>query len=214
LQMLHGNVMLDELMSRLLAAFDQYQAQLSVEVREEEEREARNAVKREQDLAFEMSLMADREKEAAREKEEAERLAKEAEEKQQKEKADKIREARVRKLSARLPPEPKDEKAEGRPVSQLRFRIPATHTREEDGTVSNGETAKNDTSKQSLERRFLATDTLQTVLDYLTIEGFHHEEYKVLSSWPRRDLTVLDTTQTLKDLKLYPQETLTLEEKH
>ena len=55
--MLHGNVMLDELMSRLLAAFDQYQAQLSVEVREEQEREARNAVKREQDLAFEMSLM-------------------------------------------------------------------------------------------------------------------------------------------------------------
>ena len=55
--MLHGNVMLDELMSRLLAAFDQYQAQLSVEVREEEEREARNAVKREQDLAFEMSLV-------------------------------------------------------------------------------------------------------------------------------------------------------------
>ena len=49
--------MLDELMSRLLAAFDQYQAQLSVEVREEEEREARNAVKREQDLAFEMSLV-------------------------------------------------------------------------------------------------------------------------------------------------------------
>ena len=54
--MLHGNVMLDELMSRLLAAYDQYQAQVSVEIREEEEREARNAVKREQDLAFEMSL--------------------------------------------------------------------------------------------------------------------------------------------------------------
>ena len=85
-------------------------------------------------------LQADREKEAAREKEEADRLAKEAEERKQKEKADKIREARVRKLSARLPPEPKDEKAEGRPVSQLRFRIPATHTREEDGSVSNGET--------------------------------------------------------------------------
>lgn len=213
-QMLHGNVMLDELMSRLLAAYEQYQAQLSVEIREEEERAARDAVKREQDLAFEMSLMADREKEAAKEKEEAERLAKEAEERKQKEKADKIREARVRKLSARLPPEPKDEKAEGRPVSQLRFRIPATHTREEDGTVSNGET-KSDTSKRdTLERRFLASDSLQTVLDYLTIEGFPHEEYKVLSSWPRRDLTSLDTSQTLKELKLYPQETLTLEEKH
>ena len=50
-----------------------------------------------------------------------------------------------------------------------------------------------DTSKQSLERRFLASDTLQTVLDYLTIEGFHHEEYKVLSSWPRRDVSILST---------------------
>ena len=55
--MLHGNVTLDELMSRLLAAHEQYAAQLSVEVREEEERAARDAVKREQDLAFEMSLM-------------------------------------------------------------------------------------------------------------------------------------------------------------
>merc|ERR1711976_266513 len=213
-QMLHGNVMLDELMSRLLAAYDQYQAQVSVEIREEEEREARNAVKREQDLAFEMSLQADREKEAAREKEEADRLAKEAEERKQKEKADKIREARVRKLSARLPPEPKDEKAEGRPVSQLRFRIPATHTREEDGSVSNGETKSDTSKKDTLERRFLASDSLQTVLDYLTIEGFPEEEYKVLSSWPRRDLTALDANQTLKELKLYPQETLTLEEKH
>lgn len=219
-QMLHGNVTLDELMSRLLAAHEQYSAQLAVEIREEEEREARDAVKREQDLAFEMSLMADREKQAAKEKEEAERIAKEEREKEEKERADKIREARVRKLSARLPPEPKEEKAEGRPVAQLRFRIPATHTREPENNgataeESNGETKTDASSgKQSLERRFLASDCLQTVLDYLTIEGFPHEEYKVLSSWPRRDLTLLDTTQSLKELKLYPQETLILEEKH
>merc|ERR1712223_1792660 len=221
-QMLHGNVTLDELMSRLLAAHEQYAAQLAVKVREEEERAARDAVKREQDLAFEMSLMADREKQAAKEKEEADRLAKEAEEKREKEKAEKIREARVRKLSARLPPEPKEEKAEGKPVSQLRFRIPATHTRDSDETsndasanVPNGET-KNDGArgKEMLERKFLASATLQTVLDYLTIEGFPAEEYKVLSSWPRRDLTALDLSKTLKELKLYPQETLMLEEKH
>merc|ERR1712223_1969805 len=221
-QMLHGNVTLDELMSRLLAAHEQYPAQLSVEVREEEERAARDAVKREQDLAFEMSLMADREKQAEKEKEEADRLAKEAEEKREKEKAEKIREARVRKLSARLPPEPKEEKAEGKPVSQLRFRIPATHTRDSDETsndasanVPNGET-KNDgaRAKEMLERKFLASATLQTVLDYLTIEGFPAEEYKVLSSWPRRDLTALDLSKTLKELKLYPQQTLMLEEKH
>merc|ERR1719219_967336 len=166
-QMLHGNVTLDELMSRLLAAHEQYTAQLAVEVREEEERAARDAVKREQDLAFEMSLMADREKQAAKEKEEADKLAKEAEEKNAKEKAEKIREARVRKLSARLPPEPKEEKAEGKPVSQLRFRIPATHTRDSDeasndasANVTNGETKSDGASgKQSLERKFLASAT-------------------------------------------------------
>ena len=47
----------------------------------------------------------------------------------------------MRKLSARLPPEPKEEKAEGKPVAQLRFRIPATHTRDED--MTNGEQTKN-----------------------------------------------------------------------
>ena len=47
---------LDELMSRLLAAHEQYTAQLAVEIREEEERAERDAVKREQDLAFQESL--------------------------------------------------------------------------------------------------------------------------------------------------------------
>ena len=55
--MIHGNVTLDELMSRLLTAFETYQSQLVVEIREEDERIARDAVKREQDLAFEMSLV-------------------------------------------------------------------------------------------------------------------------------------------------------------
>ena len=55
--MIHGNVTLDELMSWLLTAFETYQSQLIVEIREEDERIARDAVKREQDLAFEMSLV-------------------------------------------------------------------------------------------------------------------------------------------------------------
>ena len=42
-------------MSQLLSAHDTYSSQLIVEVKEEDEREARNAVKREQDLAFEIA---------------------------------------------------------------------------------------------------------------------------------------------------------------
>lgn len=39
------------------------------------------------------------------------------------------------------------------------------------------------------------------------------EEYKVLANWPRRDLTTLPQENTLGELKLYPKETLTLEER-
>ena len=44
-------------MSRLITAQETYQSQLSLEIKEDEERAARDAVKREQDLAFEMSLV-------------------------------------------------------------------------------------------------------------------------------------------------------------
>ena len=55
--MIEGNVSLDELMSRLITAQETYQSQLALEIKEDEERAARDAVKREQDLAFEMSLV-------------------------------------------------------------------------------------------------------------------------------------------------------------
>ena len=47
---------LDELMSRLLQTHEQYTAQLAVELTEEDARAERDAVKREQDLAFQESL--------------------------------------------------------------------------------------------------------------------------------------------------------------
>ena len=72
-QIVHGNLTLDELMSQLLSIQDNYSSQIAVEIREEAEREARNAVKREQDIAFEMAQLADREKEQKKQREEEER---------------------------------------------------------------------------------------------------------------------------------------------
>jgi hypothetical protein len=46
-----------------------------------------------------------------------------------------------------------------------------------------------DASKQWLERRFLASNPISVVFDYLTVEGYPSEEFKVLSSWPRRDVS-------------------------
>ena len=154
-------------------------------------------------------------------------------------------------LMLKLPKEPKEEKEEGKPVSKIRFRVPVmSHEDDADNaskddkrTQPNGVVGGAGPGGNQLERRFLASQTLQTVLDYLTIKGYPSSEYKVLSSWPRRDvskflyisgvpdirasirylylsktffifqLTTLDTKQTLMSLKLYPQDTLILEEK-
>merc|ERR1712223_1324992 len=197
-----------------ITAQETYQSQLALEIKEDEERAARDAVKREQDLAFEMSLVADREKEATKKREEEERIEKERKGQEM---------ARLRsKLKSKLPKEPKEEKEEGKPVSKLRFRVPAaTHGEDSDDELDNKNSDRPNGivsgssifSNNQIERRFLASETLQTVLDYLTTEGYPSTEFKVLSSWPRRDLTTLDSTQTLKALNLYPQETLILEEK-
>merc|ERR1712154_545893 len=118
--------------------------------------------------------------------------------------------------------EPKEEKEEGQPVSKLIFRVPIpAHDENSDDELDNKNSGRpngvvggaGNSANNQIERRFLASETLQTVLDYLTTEGYPSSDFKVLSSWPRRDLTTLDTTQSLKSLKLYPQETLILEEK-
>ena len=104
------------------------------------------------------------------------------------------------KIMSKLPKEPKEEKEEGQPVSKLRFRVP---TKAQDDPDDKSEDQKksvppngivgggNTTASNQLERRFLASQSLQTVLDYLTTEGYPSSEYKVLSSYPRRDVSIL-----------------------
>jgi len=212
----HGNQTLDEVMSRLLSAVETYSSQLVSEVREEEQREARDAVKREQDLAYEESLQADREKEAQRKREEEDRLEQERldaamkksqEEEQARQDAEKQR--KQEQIKKQLPREPADEKTEGVPVSQLRIRVPTPSAPPCDQNGPSGGPSKSG----FLTRRFLASGPFQTVIDFLTSEGYPCQDYKILQSWPRRDLSQMDSNLSLQDLKLYPQETLTLEEK-
>ena len=60
-------------------------------------------------------------------------------------------------------------------------------------------------------RRFRITDNLQTLFDYLTTQGRMLGEYKLLTTYPKRDLTTLNFSDTFEQLKLYPQEQLILE---
>ncbi|XP_063283871.1 FAS-associated factor 1 isoform X1 [Pelobates fuscus] len=186
LNVIQGNTSVDELMMRLISAMEIFSAQQQEDIKDEDEREARENVKREQDEAYRLSLEADRAKREAAEREMAEQYRLEQIRKEQEEEKEAIRMS----LEQSLPPEPQEEHSE--PQSKLRIRTP---------------------SGEFLERRFLGSNPLQVVLDFVASKGYPCHEFKLLSTFPRRDISQLDPCRSLMDLKLYPQETLFLEAK-
>lgn len=181
-----GNVGVSELLTNLIHAVDIFQEHRQADIEFEEERQSRERVKQEQDRAYQESLAADRAKEEAKQMQEQI-------EKQKKEQAESERlaeearkEAHRQSVKSSLPPEPQP----GDKVLKVRIRVPA-------GEV--------------LERRFQPDTPLQILLNYLIVEGYPTEEYKVLCTWPRRDLTSIDTKLTLADLNFCSQETVVLE---
>lgn len=186
LNVIQGNTTVDELMMRLMAAMEIFSAQQQEDIKDEDEREARENVKREQDEAYRLSLEADRAKREAHEREMAEQFRLEQIRKEQEEEREAIRLS----LEQALPPEPEEENAE--PVSKLRIRTP---------------------SGEFLERRFLASNKLQIVFDFVASKGFPWDEFKLLSTFPRRDVTQLDPNKSLLEVNLFPQETLFLQAK-
>ncbi|KAF7270815.1 fas associated factor casp isoform X1 [Rhynchophorus ferrugineus] len=186
---INGNVSVNELLSTLIECVEVFSDHQSVEVKEEAERLEREMVKWEQDQAYRESLEADRAKEEAKQRQEKEeRETKKRIENEKAESAAK-KEAHRKEVEARLPSEPPAGQGE---QTKIRFRLP---------------------KGVNIERRFPAESPLQVLLDFLVVQGYPKDEFKVISSWPRRDLTVLDENQTLKDLKLCPQETVILEER-
>ncbi|XP_063057754.1 FAS-associated factor 1 isoform X2 [Engraulis encrasicolus] len=184
LHVIQGNTTVDELMMRLMGAMEIFTAQQQEDIKDEDEREAREMVKREQDEAYRLSLEADRKKREAQEREEAEQVRL----KQIKREQEEEREAIRLTLEQALPPEPSEES--GEPVSKLRIRTP---------------------SGEFLERRFLGSTKLQVLFDYVASKGYPSDEFKVLTTFPRRNITQLDPGSTLLEAKLFPQETLFLE---
>ncbi|XP_005179507.1 FAS-associated factor 1 isoform X2 [Musca domestica] len=189
LSVIHGNVDLDDLLSRLWEAVDMYNDHLKVEIAEEDARAARDQVKAEQDMAYEQTLQADIAKEAARRQKEA-AIAAERQRLESEKAEEEARRESIRMVAEQsLPKEPNETETN---ISKIRVRKP---------------------TGDFLERRFYTENTLQDLLNFVASKGFLIDAYKVISSWPRRDLTAIDSNQTLQSLKLYPQETVILEER-
>lgn len=186
LNVIQGNTTVDELMMRLMGAMEIFAAQQQEDIKDEDEREAREMVKREQDEAYRLSLEADRKKREAQEREEAEQVRLERMRREQEEEKEAIRLS----LEQALPPEPDEDSAEQ--ISKLRIRTP---------------------SGEFLERRFLGSCKLQVLFDFVASKGYPSDEFKLLTTFPRRNITQLDPGSTLVEAKLFPQETLFLEAK-
>ncbi|XP_063540863.1 FAS-associated factor 1 [Cydia strobilella] len=188
---INGNVGVSELVGGLVEALERFAAQRDEDARLERERDARQQVKLEQDEAYEASLEADRAKEQMKKQQELEKNQEleRAESERQMEAAKK--EADRALAQARVPAEPA---ADAGDVTRIRIRLPPPH-------------------HSCLERRFNGEDALEALFDFLGSKGFPKESYKVISSWPRRDLTMESHSSTLKAMKLFPQETLMLEER-
>ncbi|CAL1547158.1 unnamed protein product [Lymnaea stagnalis] len=197
IDVIQGHVTLDEMMTRLIHAVEVFQEQKQADINEEKEREARERIKQEQDAAYQESLAADRKKAEAQKveddkrREEQERQIEEQKKyENQKKEAELIKQAISKSIANTVPDEPPESSLSR--VCSLRFRVP---------------------HGQILTRRFLAENNLGDLLNFLTSMGFHKEDYKVITTFPRRDLSSMDTSYSLETLKLYPQETLILEER-
>lgn len=190
---INGNVGVSELVGGLVEALERFATQRDEDARLERERDARQLVKREQDEAYMRSLEADRAKEEIKKQQEFERNQELERVESERLMEEAKKEAMRSQAASRVPAEPGAD-ADPAGVSRIRVRLPPPHD-------------------ACLERRFYSNDTLAALLDFLASKGYPQENYKVISSWPRRDLTAESQSSTLKALKLYPQETVMLEER-
>lgn len=166
LSVIYGNVSVDELLNKLIDVIKLYSDQRDVEIREEDERAARELVKMEQDAAYHESLEADRRKEEEKQQKQRAIATERKRLESERQEIEMIRESNRLEAERSLPAEPDQHTAH---ITQIRIRKP---------------------SGEYVERRFLATDKLDTLLAFIASKGFPIDEYKVISSWPRRDVSV------------------------
>ncbi|UJR27936.1 hypothetical protein I4U23_009196 [Adineta vaga] len=184
INVIEGKSTTSEVLLQLIQSNDAFEEQKQRDAKEETVREMRENLKRQQEDEYHQSLQADKAKEEAR-------LEDERRQKREKDAHDKRQQERLKeqqRCKASLPSEPSETEKD---ITRFKIRLP-----DDEGILM---------------RRFRIRETLQTLFDYLSSLGRIFGEYKLLTTYPKRDLTTLNRSDTFEQLKLFPQEQLILE---
>lgn len=119
---IHGNINGDELYIHLMMNLDAFNEQMKIEIREENERAAREALINEQQQAYAESLLADRAKEEERQRKEMLEASEREKLESERIKLKAMKEAERSQAENALPPEPSADCTD--PISIIRFRTP------------------------------------------------------------------------------------------
>uniref|UniRef100_A0A1I7TG77 UBX domain-containing protein n=1 Tax=Caenorhabditis tropicalis TaxID=1561998 RepID=A0A1I7TG77_9PELO len=154
----------DQVMGKLLAGVEEYSNVRLNEASERREREEREAIRNQQEAEYKASLEADKARMEAKQREiEEQRLE---EERKQKEIEDEA--IRRQTVASTLPEEP-PANAPAAEIINVKFRLP------EGG--------------QDM-RRFRRSESIQTLIDYLSSKGFAPDKYKYFNSdFPKKEIT-------------------------
>ncbi|EGT52724.1 CBN-UBXN-3 protein [Caenorhabditis brenneri] len=178
----------DQVMEKLLAGVEEYSNIRMKEVSEQRERYEREAIRNQQEAEYKASLAADKARMEAKQREiEEQRME---EERKQKELEDE--ETRRQIVASTLPEEP-PANAPTTEIINVKFRLP------EGG--------------QDM-RRFRRTESIQTLIDYLSSKGFSPDKYKYFNSdFPKKEITRnFDLSTNFTDAKWPAREQIFVEE--
>ena len=177
-------------MASLLTCFDRFSSAMEREQVEEREREQQQLLLNEQNAAYLESLAADRAKEEQRRKEEVAKMRETEKALRQEEDAAKYRNDMMKSFTDSLQPEP-DEKFKG-DVTNVRIRTPANET---------------------VTRKFAADSHLDQLHSFVGSMGFFPESHRIMTSWPRKELSYEERSATFRDKQLIPTATLVVEKR-
>ncbi|KJE93996.1 hypothetical protein CAOG_08808 [Capsaspora owczarzaki ATCC 30864] len=187
LNIVKGFVPVEELYTKLLQTTETSAPMLQEEATKDRarnsERLAREEIKIEQDRLYRESLEQDRLKELEKQKAIDEQQRLEAEAHQQAE----DEQTRIAILISTIPPEPAPGSSD---VATFRIRIPGG---------------------DPITRRFLGSTPIRTLINFIETQGLSEKDYRIVADRPRRIINEMTPDMSLKEAKLFPQETLHVE---